>query len=298
MQNYDNKKAIANTLTLLIIAGLAALATYLVRYQPTDEELFRNALYNQITQRDIQETYFATNQVTEFNATIQSDISNPGRPYTRGTYDVSNSTGQAIVNEFASDTQTTAISVSDFSVGVGEVNQDVLNQWFYIRDNGENVGDDTGAFAYVDFINSPFGELPSGRVDESIRSELFATLLDAYDISNAERAELNGAPAVRYEISIDQQKLVDANGIIADFYGITNPYDGSPESFTYDQFVVWVGENSHEIEQLDLIQFGQASTVTIDYPIVLPDIPAQEISYEEFAENLFNQSAAQPQPDA
>jgi len=291
------RKTTLVTIPLLVLAALAGLITYLITYQPTDVEIFRNALYKQVSTNDIQKSFYATNGTQTFDAVIKSDFSEPAAPETYGEYSVTVGTGRGIVNDFVTDTQTTAIRAQDFLVSSTEPNEQVLNKWFYIQEDGEVVGDDQGAFSYIGFINSPLSELPSGRFDSSIRQDVFNLLLDAYAIKSSERQEVGGVQAVRYDISVNEEALLAANSLIAETYEIPNVYDGNPNSFNYSEFVIWVNEDTNEIELVELNQFGQASTVRVDYPLVNITVPEQEITYEEFVQGLFapQQNSTEPQ---
>lgn len=267
--------AIAATLLLSVGGALAYMSTI-----PTPQEHLEKAVVNAASTNTLAQTANMTGSVegtdTKANIAIESDFTDPSNPKTKGTISMDFEiigTAVSLKSEFICVNKTECyIKYTDYVVPE-ELSTEAsayMNKWLQFDPTNDTEYADP--FGMIKGLNTVLGDFITGNItgDAKTKIEQAAKESSAYSFTTATNEEVGGKKTLKYDISLNKDKVKELNNAVAKQYGLNAD---SVNDDISEKMNLWVSTDTDHILRaesevsgvkisLDFSKFGESIPIT------------------------------------
>jgi hypothetical protein len=268
--------AVVAAALLVSIGGVLAYMSTL----PTPKDHLEKAIINAASTNSLAQSAVMTGSIdgtdTDADIKIESDFSDPANPKTKGVVKMDFSIYGAplsLASDFICVSKTECYIKYTESIAPDELGIDTtayLNKWLQFDPTNDTEFADP--FGVITGLNTVLGDIITGNISGDAKSKIEQAAKEgsAYSFTTATNEEVNGSKALKYDLTLNKDKVKELNNIVAKQYSLKA--DTVTEDIT-EKMNLWVVTDTNQIVRaesevsgvkisLNFSKFGETITIT------------------------------------
>lgn len=303
-QRYNFKKIVGLLLPLFLLAVLLVAGFFALKamQKTSPEDHFRKAVLNSMSESYKELSYVDKSSEGDSTLTVNVDYSDIKNVNLTGSGElVSEAEGIKIKFSSVTDKDNVYLNFGAYEFSEESVaSPEVLDTWIQFPKDVSELDPfypyDFGLAAAMTSVATPVGEIPDGNFTKEQRTELEEILIDggAYTIKSYTEEKLGDRDVIKYVVSLDDNKILEANELVAEYADIPDIKDLEQASVDIEGTVeMYVLKDASRFTRFDVdIDAGHTQTVMVGnhgkkFDITIPE---EFITKEEFSRGIDQQA--------